>query len=82
VLGELLAPVSEQLMGRSIMLAQRFIAEGDLVVVEAQGRNSTKDGARYHNTYCFVCRLRDGQLVELTEYADTQLVATVLRAPR
>lgn len=82
VLGELLTPLSEQLRGRSIILAQRFIAEDDLVVVEAQGRNSTKDGMRYHNAYCFVCRLRDGQLVELTEYADTQLVATALRAPR
>ncbi|WP_291418062.1 hypothetical protein [Actinophytocola sp.] len=38
VLADLLGPVNEQLMGRNIITANRFVAEDDLVVVEAQGR--------------------------------------------
>ena len=81
VLDDLLRPLSRQLRGRNIIAAERFIAEGDLVVVEGRGRNSTVDGVRYHNQYCWVFRLVDGRVRELTEYSDTQLIATALHAP-
>lgn len=81
VLTELLAPLNAQLHGRNIISAHRFIAEDDLVVVEGRGRNTTTDGVRYHNSYCWVCRVAGGKVHELTEYADTQLIATALRAP-
>jgi ketosteroid isomerase-like protein len=81
VLDELLRPLARQLHGRTIIAAHRFIAEDDLVVVEARGRNSTTAGVRYHNEYCWVFRLVDGRVRELTEYADTQLIASALRAP-
>lgn len=81
VLDDLLAPLSRQLRGRNIIAAERFIAEGELVVVEGRGRNSTVDGVRYHNQYCWVFRLVDGRVRELTEYSDTQLIATALQAP-
>jgi ketosteroid isomerase-like protein len=81
VLDELLRPLARQLHGRTIIAAHRFIAEDDLVVVEARGRNSTTAGVRYHNEYCWVFRLADGRVRELTEYADTQLIASALRAP-
>jgi ketosteroid isomerase-like protein len=35
----------------------------------------------YNNNYCYVCRLADGKLRELTEYCDTQLIATALAPP-
>jgi uncharacterized protein len=81
VLDDLLRPLSRQLRGRNIIAAERFIAEGDLVVVEGRGRNSTVDGVRYHNQYCWVFRLVDGRVLELTEYTDTQLIASALQAP-
>ncbi|TDV36637.1 nuclear transport factor 2 family protein [Actinophytocola oryzae] len=81
VLDDLLRPMSRQLRGRTIISAHRFVAEGDLVVVEGRGRNSTVDGVRYHNEYCWVFRLADGLVRELTEYSDTQLMASVLQAP-
>src|SRR5690349_14713475 len=81
VLEDLLRPLSRQLRGRNIIAAERFIAEDDLVVVEGRGRNSTVDGVRYHNQYCWVFRLVDGRVHELTEYSDTQLIATALQAP-
>ena len=81
VLDDLLRPLSKQLHGRNIIAANRFIAEDDHVVVEARGRNSTVAGVRYHNQYCFVFRLADGRVRELTEYSDTQLIASALQAP-
>jgi ketosteroid isomerase-like protein len=51
-------------------------------VVECRGKVTTKTGKPYNNTYCWVCRLVDGKLTELTEYLDTELVATTLLPPQ
>jgi uncharacterized protein len=64
-----------------VTIGRRFIADGDYVAVEAQGRNTTKDGIPYNNTYCFVFRLAEGKLREVTEYMDTELVGAVLPDP-
>lgn len=40
-----------------------------------------KAGDPYQNSYCWIFRLVDGQVVELTEYADTALIDAVLQAP-
>lgn len=40
--------------------------------------NVTKAGVPYNNTYCFVFRLADGKVREVTEYMDTALVAAAL----
>lgn len=63
------------------MVATRLVAEGELVVVEAHGRNITKAGEAYNNMYCFVFRLADGQIREVTEYMDTAVVNRVLPPP-
>ena len=57
---------------------RRFIADGDYVAVEAQGQNTTKGGVAYNNKYCFVFRVANGKLLEVTEYMDTQLVTMAL----
>jgi uncharacterized protein (TIGR02246 family) len=75
---DLLAPLGEQFAGTYTSTASRFVAEDDVVVVEAQGSVITKAGPRYDNKYCFVFRLDDGRIREITEYMDTQLVAEVL----
>jgi len=82
VVDELLRPLFEQFATRYTNTAQRFIAEDDLVVVECRGNVETKSGRPYNNSYCWVCRIADGKLVELTEYMDTELVATALAAPQ
>jgi ketosteroid isomerase-like protein len=38
--------------------------------------------ADYHQTYCHVFRVRDGQLTEVIEHCDTALVERVLQPPR
>jgi ketosteroid isomerase-like protein len=81
VLTELMAPLFAQFADRYTNAADRFIAEGEHVVVQCRGRVTTKAGAPYNNTYCYVCRLADGKLRELTEYCDTELVTTALAPP-
>jgi len=78
---ELLGPLFSQFADRYTNEAVRFIAEDDHVVVECRGRVTTKAGSPYNNTYCWVCRIEDGKLRELTEYLDTELVATALAPP-
>src|SRR5438046_42605 len=81
VLAELLRPLAAQFADRYTNTAVRFIAENDHVVVECRGRVTTKKDRPYNNTYCWVCRIADGKLVELTEYLDTQLLAEALADP-
>jgi ketosteroid isomerase-like protein len=81
VQGELLGPLFAQFADEYRSEARRFIAEGDYVVVEARGRVTTKAGQPYHNSYCYVCRIAHGRVSEITEYFDTQLVATALTPP-
>ncbi len=71
---ELLKPLFSQFADQYTNTAHRFIAEDDYVVVECRGRVTTKSGMLYNNTYCWVCRIADGKLQELTEYMDTELV--------
>jgi uncharacterized protein len=82
VLAELFAPLRAALEGTIRNQAVRLIAEGDLVVAEVRGTNTTKEGKAYNNTYCNVLRLEGGKLKELIEYCDTALVDAVLGDPR
>ena len=75
---ELFGPLRQLLMRRPTTIAERFIADGDYVVVEARGDNLTKHGVPYQNEYCFVIRMREGRIQTFTEYADTELVTRVL----
>lgn len=60
---------------------KRIHADGDFVIVECQGNVTTTRGEPYNNSYCFVIRMRDGQMVELTEYFDSALVERALEPP-
>ncbi|MGJ4951297.1 nuclear transport factor 2 family protein [Bradyrhizobium sp. HKCCYLS20291] len=80
VLVELFAPLRARL-GRITTIPLRLIAEGDRVVVQARGRNTTADGRAYDNSYCNVLRLEDGLITEWIEYCDTLLIENVLGPP-
>lgn len=78
----LFKPLYAQFTSRYTGTATHFIAEGDFVVVQYNGKVTTRRGLAYDNSYCLVCRFGgDGLLHEVTEYMDTQLVAEVLEAP-
>jgi uncharacterized protein len=51
--------------------------DGENVVIEAQADGVTADGVRYDSPSVFLFKTRDGLVVSLREYSDTQLVAQV-----
>jgi ketosteroid isomerase-like protein len=59
--------------------AERIIAEGPYVVVQARGQAMTTAGTPYHNEYCFIYRVENGQIKEVIEYLDTELVTAALK---
>jgi ketosteroid isomerase-like protein len=81
ILNDLIAPLRRILAPPLKIHARRFIAEGDIVVVEARGQNVTRDGRPYENNYCYVFEFRDGKVAALTEYADTELFRSALGEP-
>jgi uncharacterized protein len=78
ILNELHGHVRSLLADRARTVAHRFIADGDLVVVEAKGDNLTRTGMRYDNDYCLVFRLEDGRIKEVREYCDSVLTEKAL----
>ena len=82
VLKEVLEPLFAQFATTYRNRAERIIAEGDDVVVICRGEVRTKSGEDYNNSYCYVIRMRGGQMVELREFFDTALVERVLSPPK
>jgi ketosteroid isomerase-like protein len=70
--------VYSRLRGPGTLIAERFIADEDLVVVEARGARISISGERYDNQYCLVYQLADGKIVEMREYMDSSLCERVL----
>jgi len=55
------------------------VIEGDdSVVVECEGRAVTADGTPYHNQYCFIFTMREGQIARVDEYFCNVLADRVL----
>jgi uncharacterized protein len=81
ILGDLIAPLRRALASPLKTHALHMIAEGNMVAVQGQGENITRDGRRYENTYCWVFAFRDGRVVGITEYADTELMRSALGDP-
>ncbi|TPQ37046.1 ketosteroid isomerase [Bradyrhizobium guangdongense] len=78
ILNDLHGHVRTRLRDRTRTVAHRFIADGDVVVVEAKGDNVTREGVRYDNDYCLVFQLADGKIKEIREYCDSILTEKAL----
>ena len=71
-------PVMREQLDRPAKLQiTHVIAEGDQVVVEAQGEARTTDGRDYNNAYCMVLELKNGKITEIREYMDTELTKVI-----
>lgn len=55
-----------------------MIGEGDKVAVEATSEGQHVSGATYSNEYHFLFEFRDGKLLRLKEYMDTERVTDIL----
>ena len=53
-------------------------AEEEKVAVEISGEAVHASGQTYNNQYHFLLRIKDGKILELKEYMDTQLAAKIL----
>lgn len=81
VVQDLLRPVYAQFATPYVSSTRRVMADGDMVVIEFDGRVTTKAGKAYNNRYCYVCRMEGGRIKDLVEYFDTALVNSALQAP-
>lgn len=71
---KLLMPLFGKLKNGIAAIIHNMVAEGDFVVVQLSGQAETKDGRPYNNTYCHIFTVRDGKIVDVMEYMDTELV--------
>jgi ketosteroid isomerase-like protein len=55
-----------------------MVAEGDSVAMETESEGIHASGKRYNNFYHMLVKVRDGKIILLKEYLDTELVTEVL----
>ena len=55
----------------------RCLNEGETVVIEGEVEGITADGTRYDSPFVCIFETRDGLIVSLREYSDTQSLAKV-----
>ena len=77
IIDEIFRPLNRVLFQRAT-IPTRVIDGGDVIVVQASGKNLTRDGQRYDNDYAFVIHFTDGKIARYEEYCDTDLIARVL----
>ena len=54
---------------------EHVLVSGDWAVVELHSLATAKNGLRFDNRYCWVCRFVNGTIVEVRAYLDSTLVA-------
>jgi len=54
---------------------EHLLVSGDWAVVELHSLATAKNGLRFDNRYCWVCRFVNGMIVEVRAYLDSVMVA-------
>lgn len=67
-------PLQRVFGGPTSCKVKRIVAENDVVVVEWHGETPLAKGGVYANDYCWVVRVKDRKLAEITGYFDTAAV--------
>jgi ketosteroid isomerase-like protein len=75
---KLFANLGRRLAGPIAFAPERFIAEGEYVVMQAKGKATSKSGKPYNNSYCIIARFADGKIKTLIDYVDTELITSAL----
>jgi hypothetical protein len=73
-------PLSAKLAGPIQPTVRNIIAEGDQVVLQWDGKATSKAGKPYNNSYCWVMRIVDGKVKDGTAYIDTELVSELWKS--
>ena len=75
IVRDLFGPMREMLSERIKLDITNIVGDGDFVVLEAKGQAKALDGTEYDNNYCIVLHMRDGMIVSVREYLDTELIS-------
>jgi ketosteroid isomerase-like protein len=78
VADKLIARLRARLASPITFTIDRLIADGEYVVMQARGQATAVTGLPYNNTYCIVARFANGQIQEMTDYVDTELITRAL----
>jgi hypothetical protein len=54
---------------------EHALVSGDWVIVELHSLATAKNGLRFDNRYCWLCRFAEDKIVEVRAYLDSALVA-------
>jgi uncharacterized protein len=73
-----LRSMSEHFASELRVVVRDVIADGDKVAVQFESHAAGKNGTAYDQTYCWVMRLADGKVREVTAYLDTELLTKLL----
>src|SRR5262245_39930368 len=73
-------PLSAKLAGPIQPTVRNIIAEGDNVVLQWEGKATSKSGKPYNNSYCWVMKIIDGKVTEGIAYIDTELVSELWKS--
>jgi len=66
----------EQVLPKGTQLhTEHVVVQDDEAVVELHSLATAKNGMRFDNRYCWVCRFADGKIVEVRAYLDSAMVA-------
>jgi len=57
------------------LYVEHVLVSGDWAVVELRSEATAKNGLKFDNRYCWVCRFVKGTIVEVRAYLDSALVA-------
>jgi ketosteroid isomerase-like protein len=79
IIDKFLAPVRGMFVdGDPKVEIRALISDGPMVVAEAHGTGSMKNGKQYDNQYAFVLKMKDGKILALREYMDSHHVTTLV----
>lgn len=77
IIDEVFRPLNRALAERAT-IPTRIIDGIDIIVLQATGKNLTRDGRRYDNDYVFVIHFEDAKIIRYEEYCDTEMITRVL----
>ncbi|WP_207907972.1 nuclear transport factor 2 family protein [Bosea sp. BK604] len=69
-LGEVIRPFNARMKARLVPSVHRLYAEGDTVVAHFDAEGVASDGKPYVNTYAWILRMQNGQIVEAHAFFD------------
>ena len=61
------------------LVVQNVLIDGDWAIVELRSMATARNGMRFDNHYCWLCRFADKQIVEVRAYLDSWLVGELFR---